>query len=120
MVTKMFLFTQLVYFSTTHRKEQPFKQGAFVLYSTSLAKKHTFIPVRELIIKLSVQELSYKKISQQTNKPDSTDQSIIRRYKEEGKIHDKPKTGRSNILDERQERIIVRKSRRTLALVLPK
>ncbi|PSN34135.1 hypothetical protein C0J52_26434 [Blattella germanica] len=31
--------TSLVYFSTTHRKEQPFKQGAFVLYSTCLAKK---------------------------------------------------------------------------------
>ena len=67
--------------------------------------------LRELIIKLSERGLSYRKIGQETGTPFSTVQTIIRRYKNEHRVEDKPKSGRPKLFTDRDERLILRRVR---------
>lgn len=82
--------------------------------------RNTSVELRELAIAHFNAGKSYRDIGKLLNKSHSTIQSIIKRFKTENQVRDKPKPGPSFILNERDNRWIVRKIRENPRLSAPK
>ena len=63
---------------------------------------------RSQIIALSEQGFSQRFIAGQLHVPHSTVGSILAQYKEDGRVHDRPRSGKPHLLSIRDERLAMR------------